>query len=373
MDDFDLLSDKKAKRKKNRPCVPCRVAKRKCEGGFPCHRCLDREESGKCVPVVQKKPGRKRKNDDSTESAPLSEEYEPVLKQHAVLKLKGSVESMEEVMNELTLIKPHFYCGKPLSSGEVKIEGVAQSLLSVLLSNAENVLKDRPRDILASFGLNYETFVAIEVPSTPVFPSKMDAFQEGTIESGHTSEEHKDICPGVELLIGRRVKDISQHDPVLELGMSEYLRSKVPIGRTSMHKVVFLKRVLGRNGMMYQVVMEGNYFFDERGWPRWGIITILQNLGVLGYADEKTLNINRFRLESLAASSSASTSFSSFSSASTSTSFSSSSSSFAATATTSSSSSMEEEEPEVDVFEDVEEFAKRSMLQSSFDMSVFDF
>merc|ERR1711916_251548 len=191
MEAYDVMSGRKTTKKK-RPCVPCRTAKRKCEGGFPCFRCIDKCETDQCVPVVQKKPGRKRKSEqsnnntasnESTES-PKHEDLEPAVKQEKLEDLFEAAAQQEKVetvnMGTPGAIIPS---GTAMSQGEVKIEAVAQTLLSVLMSNAKNVLKERPRDIIQSFGLNLETFVAIEIPSSPFFPSKMDAFREATVES----------------------------------------------------------------------------------------------------------------------------------------------------------------------------------------------
>ena len=129
----DVRSSKKSK---SRPaavvCLPCRTSKRKCDGQIPCQRCRDNQKPEMCIQVVPKKRGRKVKT--------LEE---------------GGKGGAENLIIELA---PGFEL-QDLQLGQQQ-----RVILSMMMAYADKALEDRPRDIAASFGLDFQSgFVAVQV------------------------------------------------------------------------------------------------------------------------------------------------------------------------------------------------------------------
>lgn len=114
------------------------TGKRKCNGKIPCERCVRLNKADTCESVTSTATTKRKRTDDSEEN-PLA----------------------------LSIPEPQ----KNNTWTEKGLDGAMGLMMSMMMSNSVNLLRDRPKDITLSFGLNLENFIALEVnPLTATTP-----------------------------------------------------------------------------------------------------------------------------------------------------------------------------------------------------------
>lgn len=251
-----LVSKRKAvpkRRQKAKPatmvCLPCRTSKRRCDGKIPCHRCVEQNKAELCIQVVPKKRGRKRKVEEGGRGGPE---------------------------NSILALAPDF------DMQDLKLGTQQHMILSIMMAYADQALHDRPRDIAASFGLDFQSgFVAVEYAAGN-FLDPLDAFWNSRVVSAGLTENPKfpDIVSDPSVFIGRTIKQLTvQHARETDTdGMALVRRvlttpSPTP-NRPWIRRYRTKREIYSQYQVPARVVLENTIFMNERGEPQWMFIAI---------------------------------------------------------------------------------------------------
>lgn len=121
----------------NAICIPCREKKKKCEGGFPCRRCVEWDEEDRCRVAEKKARGRPKKR-----RTPTDEE--------TIVMIEGSEGPIQ------------------IRRFNVPIEDDRLRLLSLMLRHGPSAITHSTAELFNCFGLDLgPNFVVAQFPEMP--------------------------------------------------------------------------------------------------------------------------------------------------------------------------------------------------------------
>ncbi len=238
-------------------CLTCRSLKKKCDGGSPCARCVEKGCADSCQLAVPRKRGRRSREELAAEAAAMAEAANAA--KGGRVALIRSPDSTDGAMVT------------PLATGVVTdmVLGPAQAtLLSLLMDYSSKALAERPADVVAAFGLSRldHGFVAFALPSLNAYSDPLTCFMDALIVSGSLGFAK---VPGTlfdpSRLVGRTLQELAAScGSSTQIGeIKRVLMTPPPVtGRPWIRRFRHRKIVVAPSGRVEELLIEDTMFMD---------------------------------------------------------------------------------------------------------------
>jgi hypothetical protein len=274
-------------------CTSCRTLKKKCDGGTPCRRCIEKGIEHACEQVVPKKRGRRSREEVSNQNKREREK-----KKFHIWKVAAAAAAAAsagcESSSSSSSSGPMVVTSPDTSIASVDaVSGLVDmilpanqaTMLSLLMAYSNQALAERPGDIISCFGLEslQNGYIAVSFPSNAnMFKDLRSAMLNSYVVScGHSaSPRFPDVVFDPSYMVGKRLMDLGPCNEQHMERMASVLLSPPPVpGKPWIRRIRFRKQIISQFNRLEDVVLEETLFMDgETRMPRWIFCTLLDRV-----------------------------------------------------------------------------------------------